>query len=218
MNILFDLDDTLHDKKATLRIFGDRLYNEFNLQQYVEESLFTNLFLTENIVIQPKDVVFNKLAKEFGFSTELEQKLKKTFDETFHNDAVLFDGVLETLDYLISLDVILGCVTNGREFFQRNKIEALGLTDYFRVIVTSGELGIKKPDYRIFREALTQIQSKPENVVFCGDSLKSDIQPAKELGMATIWKSNLDIISRFVDFKLRDFKDLPSIWQAITKV
>ncbi|MBL4681653.1 MAG: HAD family hydrolase [Pseudomonadales bacterium] len=214
---MFDLDDTLHDKRSTLQRCGARLFYEFDLQKYSDKAVFLVKFISENTVIQSKEVVFNNLAMEFGYETKLEQKLKDRFDQTFHNDAVPFSGVKEALKYLTKLKVVIGCVTNGRDFFQRNKIEALGLTKYFKVIVTSGETGKKKPDHGIFLDALSRMESAPENSVFCGDSLKSDMQPAKDLGFITVWKSSKIVKPDSVDFTIDKFYNFPSIWQAITK-
>lgn len=54
------------------------------------------------------------------------------------------------------------------------------------VIVTSGELGIKKPDPAIFLHGLGKLEVQPEQAIFVGDDLTKDIVPAKSLGMRTI--------------------------------
>jgi len=53
----------------------------------------------------------------------------------------------------------------------------LGLKHCFESIVISGEIGIKKPDPRIFLHALNDTGLKPEEVVFVGDS-PEDVQGA----------------------------------------
>lgn len=74
-------------------------------------------------------------------------------------------------------------------FYQRNKISALGISDYFSEIVTSGSVNIKKPEHAIFQIALSKLNSSSECSVFIGDNLKADVIPAKQLGMYTILKS-----------------------------
>lgn len=217
MNILFDLDDTLHDKNTSLKKCGDRLFKELNLESFTSVNSFLESFIFENNVIQPKDIAFSKLALKFQMPKSTGDELLDRFNKSFHIDAVLFNGVREMFSYLKCQSVPIGCVTNGRDFFQRNKISSLGLTDSFKSIVTSGEIDIKKPDPRIFLEALSRMNIKPENTVFCGDSIKSDIIPAKELGMITIWKTEKDSERNEVDYKLSNFSFFPQIWQAITK-
>jgi len=217
MNILFDLDDTLHDKNTSLKKCGFRLFSEFNLGSLTTVNSFIESFVSENKIIQPKDIAFNKLAVEFQIPKYTELELLDRFNKSFHIDAVIFDGVREMFNYLKSQSVPIGCVTNGRDFFQRNKISSLGLTDNFKTIVTSGEIEIKKPDPGIFLEALSRMNIKPENTVFCGDSLKSDIIPAKELGMVTIWRTEEELETNKVDYKLNNFSNFRKIWQAITR-
>ncbi|MFK3936088.1 HAD family hydrolase [Alkalihalobacillus sp. NPDC078783] len=80
----------------------------------------------------------------------------------------------------------MGIITNGRDIYQRNKIDSLGITSYMDVIVTSGELGIKKPDPAIFLYGLGKLKVGPEQAIFIGDDLTKDIVPSKSLGMRTI--------------------------------
>jgi FMN phosphatase YigB (HAD superfamily) len=49
------------------------------------------------------------------------------------------------------------------------------------------EVGIAKPDLRIFQTALSQANCNSENAVMIGDRLDNEIYPAKKLGMKTIW-------------------------------
>lgn len=81
----------------------------------------------------------------------------------------------------------LGILTNGAPDLQRRKIEGAGLGKYFKTIVVSGEIGIGKPDVRVFRTALSQLNVEPESALMVGDSLKSDIQGAQAVGMKTAW-------------------------------
>ncbi len=62
-----------------------------------------------------------------------------------------------------------------------------GLTESLDVILDSTQVGISKPDARLFRMALEALELKPEQAVFVGDSYERDIVPARELGMKTIW-------------------------------
>ncbi|OUR76016.1 hypothetical protein A9Q77_03850, partial [Marinomonas sp. 42_23_T18] len=110
------------------------------------------------------------------------------------------------------------CVTNGRDFFQRNKIEALGLANYFDVIVTSGELGVKKPNPLIFNTALEQLGAQAKECIFIGDSLTADMLPAKQLGMKTVWVNRVNPIRSkpdYVDAKLESYSQFVDIWQQL---
>lgn len=58
---------------------------------------------------------------------------------------------------------------------------------FFDVVSASAELGVSKPDRRIFTYALEQAGCRPEEALMVGDRLDNDVLPAKELGMKTVW-------------------------------
>ena len=69
----------------------------------------------------------------------------------------------------------------------REALERDGLADAFEVWAISEELGLEKPDPRIYRAALEQAEADPARAVMCGDRLDYDIRPAKDAGMRTVW-------------------------------
>jgi len=68
----------------------------------------------------------------------------------------------------------------------RADVEAFGLTEQFDVIVFSGEVGFRKPQPEIFLHALAALGVAPENAMFVGDRLDTDVQGAAQVGMATV--------------------------------
>lgn len=61
----------------------------------------------------------------------------------------------------------------------------LNLLPFFETVVISGDVGIKKPDPRIFAFALNQTGLRPEEVVYVGDSVE-DVQGARAAGLCPI--------------------------------
>lgn len=61
----------------------------------------------------------------------------------------------------------------------------LGLLPFFQAVVISGDVGVRKPDPRIFSFALDQTGLKPEEVVYVGDSVE-DVQGARAAGLYPI--------------------------------
>jgi putative hydrolase of the HAD superfamily len=218
MYALFDLDDTVHNKPASLEACAESMHLKFLNTSGVDELQFKDKFVKENCIIQPKVQVFEKLARNFSLDQNTQASMVKYFDDSFHYYSKRFSNVLESMEYLKSLGVKIACVTNGRDFFQRNKIKALGLDGFFEVIVTSGELSTKKPDPFIFETALGKLGATADKAVFIGDNLKADIEPSKKLGMTTIWvNSSSETKPDFVDYQLKSFSEFPGIWQAITR-
>lgn len=66
------------------------------------------------------------------------------------------------------------------------RLEGYGLLDYFDVCVSSGDVGIEKPDPAIFHLALEQAGCVPSESVMLGDRLDNDVRPAKALGFRTV--------------------------------
>ncbi|MDR0769218.1 MAG: HAD family hydrolase [Dysgonamonadaceae bacterium] len=66
-------------------------------------------------------------------------------------------------------------------------LENFDLRHYFKAIVESAIVGIRKPDPAIFALGVEKLGMKPEEIVVIGDSYKKDIFPAGQIGCKTIW-------------------------------
>ena len=76
---------------------------------------------------------------------------------------------------------------NGDEL-QFQKIDALGLDTGTITVVLSEQVGARKPDPRIFHEALRRLGNPdPSTVLMIGDDPDADILGAPALGMVTAW-------------------------------
>jgi putative hydrolase of the HAD superfamily len=93
------------------------------------------------------------------------------------------------LDSLRSRGIKTGLVANSwpdPARLLRADVESFGLTELFDVIVFSEEVGFLKPQPEIFLHALAQLGVNPENAMFVGDRLDTDVQGAAQVGMATV--------------------------------
>ena len=81
----------------------------------------------------------------------------------------------------------LGLVTNGPCDLQYDKLDISGLNGCFGAIVVSREVGIAKPDPRIFAIALDRLEVPASDAVFVGDNPKTDITGAHAAGMKAVW-------------------------------
>ena len=64
-------------------------------------------------------------------------------------------------------------------------VRALGLSDFFRCIVLSYEIGVRKPHRRIYLEALNTLELEPQQCIFVADEI-SDLEGAREVGLKTL--------------------------------
>lgn len=66
-------------------------------------------------------------------------------------------------------------------------LEDFDLRRYFRAIIESAVVGVRKPDPRIFELGVEALGLKAEEVLVVGDSFKKDIVPAESIGCRTAW-------------------------------
>jgi putative hydrolase of the HAD superfamily len=82
----------------------------------------------------------------------------------------------------------LGLVSNAFDpgWLLHRDLEQMGLAERLDFAVFSSEVGVRKPDPRIFERALEALGVGPENALFVGDRLYEDVRGAGELGMTTV--------------------------------
>jgi HAD superfamily hydrolase (TIGR01509 family) len=61
-----------------------------------------------------------------------------------------------------------------------------GLLDRLDVVVFSSDLGVRKPDARLFRRALEALGVAPAEALFVGDRVEQDVRGAAAVGMKTM--------------------------------
>lgn len=128
------------------------------------------------------------------------------------------DGARETLRSLRERGVKLGIVSNrGKRpgWMAQQYLEICGIASFFEpaAITYSDEVGVRKPDPRIFLLALQALGSSPERAAHVGDSLRRDVVPAKDVGMMAIYYIGVRPDPRDApqaDAVITDFRELPA--------
>lgn len=80
----------------------------------------------------------------------------------------------------------LAIIANGNYIRCNKLISHCRLKRFFKQIITSDEIGIKKPDPLIFKYALYSMKCTPEQSIMVGDRLDTDIAGANSVGMYTV--------------------------------
>ncbi|KAM0414557.1 hypothetical protein ACHAPT_013600 [Fusarium lateritium] len=93
---------------------------------------------------------------------------------------------VETLIRLREHGYRIAIITNGQIEDQREKAEAIGILYLVDRLITSEEVGYRKPDSRIFQYAIRQLGASPHTTCMVGDSIDSDIKGALDAHLAAI--------------------------------
>jgi putative hydrolase of the HAD superfamily len=186
--VLFDLDDTLLDRRLAIeaytvcfvRAFGERLATKD------VANIMAELRIADRDGYNPDrstEVAHLGIWRSAPAASEVAQH----WAEHFSACAVPRSAVQETLTELRNSRFRLGVVSNGSSAAQRTKLAVTGLDQAFDLIVISDEVGLKKPDPRIFALATTSLGVSPSECLFVGDNPIKDVCAARDFGMRAAW-------------------------------
>lgn len=99
----------------------------------------------------------------------------------------LIPGALDTLRRLRQEGFRLALITNGNAQEQRAKVERAELEPLFEFVLIAGEFGVSKPDQRVFRHTLKQMDVLPAETWMVGDNLLNDVGGAQAVGIYGVW-------------------------------
>lgn len=193
--VLLDFDHTLFDSDASERGAFAQTLKAHNvtptaglLQQYQK----INLRLWKDVEIgrlkatDVKQLRFARFIEEAKLIANPEQ-MAEHYVTALAQHGNLYPGALDLLQKLATR-VRLGLITNGLSEVQRTRLERLDIAQYFQAIVISGEVGIAKPDPKIFDIAFTMLKCPAKaGSLMIGDSLASDIKGGNSFGIDTCW-------------------------------
>ena len=80
----------------------------------------------------------------------------------------------------------LAAVSDAQSAYAIPELRAVGLHEYFDPIIISGDHGFRKPDARLFQEALDRSQVRSDQAIFIGNDRYRDVFGAQQVGMKTI--------------------------------
>ncbi len=126
------------------------------------------------------------------------------------NDLDIFEGVPETLRALKQKGFMLGIITDTAASIS-NKLEwfkAGGFGDVWDTIISSVEIGVRKPHPLIYQAALTQLGINVDQAVFVGHK-PGELEGARKIGMTTI-AFNHDP-GAVADFYIHHFSELTGL-------
>jgi len=203
--IFFDLGDTLlyfdddwpevffqarQELLRSLQKAGIDLGSEFVEDFYRRMSAYYRERDTEFIEYTVKNVL-NNILEERGFQAVPETILTNSLaDMHLITQAhwIPEDDALSTLARLKQRGYRLALISNASDDPNTQVlVDKLGARDLFEVIISSAALGVRKPNPKIFQDALERMNLPAEKVAMVGDTLGADILGALNAGIFSIW-------------------------------
>ena len=187
---LFDLDNTLIDREAAFTRFVQHFYEQHlrDATTMARDEAVAKMVHWDEDGLANRESMFAKWAGEWPDADLDPERLlpwyRLEMKRHVRPDADI-NGLLTNLN---EHQIPWGIVTNGSTTGQHVACKAAGLDQLAPFIIVSEAAGYKKPDPRIFRDALelTGLAS-PEQVMFVGDNPRADVDGAKRFGMKAAW-------------------------------
>lgn len=199
-HIFFDLDHTLWDFEKNSSEAITELFDVFNLHEKINSlPKFLSEYQRINALYwrQYDRGEIDKQTVRYGrfydiFSTyqiddhkELAVKFADEYLLLAPTKKNTFPYTHEILTYL-KPKYKLHLITNGFKEVQSTKMRMTNLKPYFEIIICSEDVGVNKPNPKIFITALEKAHAIASESLMIGDNFEADILGAQNVGIKTI--------------------------------
>ena len=201
MTVFFDLDRTLMNfevgEDLGIKTVFDNYKNELKMDyeefrstwKDVAQKIFDEYSAGLHTFDEQRHLRVKKMFELNGVildEVEVEKRFR-LYWSNYEKGVGLFPDARGILENLRQHKIKTGLISNGDTSNQRWKLNREKLTDYFDPIIISGEVGVSKPDLRIFEIALEKAGAEKESSWYIGDSMVHDIEPSVKFGMNVIY-------------------------------
>lgn len=188
--VLFDLDETMTDRGASLAKYAALFHRTFagRISPIDVAEIEATFVALDKRGYRPREEVYAGIVDNLPWVSVPDTSVIRDHWRTwFPRAAIARVGLHETLASLTEAGIRLGVVTNGSELAQSTKIAQLEIGRYFSTVVISEVVRCEKPDPRIFRCALEQMGCLAANTMFVGDHPRNDVLGSTEVGLIAVW-------------------------------
>jgi putative hydrolase of the HAD superfamily len=201
----------VHDLDAIDQVMP--LVDEYYEDRYRSDDTF---WTDENRTSEVWVGMYSLLCRKLGIEDGAERIAARVYEE-FGDPArwEVYADVVPAFRRLTRRGLALGLISNWDNRLSR-LIEGLGLSEQLSTIVSSAEVGLHKPDPRIFELACARLGVDPEQTAHVGDHHYADIVGAAAIGMRPVlvdrhaqsrtWRSGfvvtLDDLERSLDLEV----------------
>ncbi len=205
--LLFDAGDILYHRPqrgVELKSFLEELSLDAESAQSGEKKLLADQAYTGQI---SQEQYREAVLRLYGVSQPEQIERGKRILEKDDQDVHFFEGVPETLAKLKQQGYMLGVVTDTAAplSIKLGWFADGGFGHVWDSIISSNDLGVRKPDPQIYQAALQQLGLKPEEAVFVGHKA-TELDGARAVGLRTV-AFNYDQ-EAIADYYIGHFADL----------
>ncbi|HII71539.1 TPA: HAD-IIIA family hydrolase [Candidatus Woesearchaeota archaeon] len=186
--VIFDIDNTLVDflklKKSCIQPAVAAMVKK-GLKVSEEEGVRLVYKLYEKYGMEYK-LIFQELLKEVGQS---DYKILAAGILAYRKARVVkpYPGVVDVLKELRRKGVKLAIVSDAPNLKAYIRLVAMGIEDYFDVIVAYDDTKHHKPASLPFEKAVRELAVKPQEVIMIGDMPDKDVKGAKDMGFISVF-------------------------------
>jgi len=123
---------------------------------------------------------------DFNRKDELVARYREVMLEKHDEMISIFPGIKDLLKKLHQEDISLGVVSTKRKDILKQGMDLLGITDYFDIIIGSGDFIHPKPNPESLLMAMDLLQADKETSVMVGDN-HHDILAGNNAGVASVF-------------------------------
>lgn len=198
--VYFDLDDTLIDHRRAEKAALADCHNHFakhlngHALPHIQETYHVHnvpLWRDYGAGLISKEVLqrrrFEHLLHALDVASLAPDELGSHYLRRYRHHWNWIDGAQQAF-----LDIAgrypVGILTNGFKEEQHAKLERFPtLRERSAAVVISEEVGVMKPDLALFAHAAEKVNVAPENILYIGDSLHSDVEGGRNAGWQVAW-------------------------------
>jgi HAD superfamily hydrolase (TIGR01549 family) len=198
--ILFDLDDTLFDHIGTARatlaataasratLHGVPVKDLYARYSELLEELHLQVMTGRISYLEARQQRFARLLAPYepAASAEAVGEFAEQYYGHYQQLRRPVAGALALLQAL-KPGYKIGIVTNNRLAEQQEKLRHLGMSELVDALITSEEVGVLKPDPRIYQVALERLGAEAAQTVMVGDNWQADVVGALAVGIRPLW-------------------------------
>lgn len=179
--LYLDVANTLLHKPSVFKNIQTVLF-DYSIQVELEEIKFKHKLCSELIKFPDKTNIefYNHFNKEFlltfGISAD-DKMLEDIFKACTYQPWVPFEDV----KFLKQVSTPIGIISNWDKSLESKLNELIDLN--LDTIIGSEEFGTSKPNLKIFEAAILKANVEPQDIIYVGDSIKLDVEPALNLGI-----------------------------------